>query len=83
LFQPTGDVLQPKGQTSLLHDLPQHRLAPGPETHLQAIVPCHEIIHLRPRSECLSDRQEVRDDARPLVAIGIVESALVSIDAIA
>src|SRR5215471_11097643 len=83
LLQPTCEVLQPKGEPRLLNDLPQHRLAPGRKTRLQAIAPCHEIVDLRPGPEGVPDRQEVCDKTRPLAAVGIVEPALVSIHAIA
>jgi len=78
-----SELFQSKHQTRLLNDLPQHRLAAGRETLLQPIAPGHEIIHSRARFEGMLYRQSMGKDPRPLAPIGVIKSALVSVDAIA
>src|SRR5271169_3749042 len=81
LFQTASQVLETKGETWLLDDLPEHRFTRCGKAFLQPVMACHEIINAHPRTTGVSNRQRMGDDPGALARVGVGEPALIGIDA--
>src|SRR5271155_2231965 len=81
LLQTAGQVLETKGKTGLLDDLPEHRFTHCGKAFLQPVMAGHEIINAHARAEGVSNRQRMGDDPRALARVSVGEPALIGIDA--
>src|SRR5271154_2107246 len=64
LLQTAGQVLETKGETWLLDDLPEHRFTRAGKAFLQPVMAGHEIINAHLRTKGVSNRQRVGDHPR-------------------